>query len=129
VRNEASDARDRAEREAEHEVAEIIDRFSQEARPHLNALKNVPRSLLSHVEELEALLHRKMQMTPFADRRRSFLKDLKKHDRVFVPRYGQVCRVEKMNRGDERLTVRVGSVSMEIGFDDISWVTPPDAES
>ncbi|MAG54886.1 MAG: endonuclease MutS2 [Planctomycetes bacterium] len=125
--HEAEQSRDRIEQEAESEVTRILERFQSDARPHLNALKNVPKGLLEHVGELEALLLRRLHTTSFATRRREFLAGLKKHDEVYVPRYGQICRIEKVQRADERLTVRVGGISMQISFDDVSWVTPPDA--
>ncbi len=124
---EAEASRGRIEDEAESEVARILGEFATSARPHLNALKNVPKALLEDVEALESLLGTRLHTKAFADRRREFLRDLKKHDEVYVPRFGQVCRIEKLQRREERLTVKVGAISMQIAFDDVSWVTPPDA--
>jgi DNA mismatch repair protein MutS2 len=124
---EAESERERVEREAESEVQRVLDRLVAEARPHVNALKNVPKSLVPDIQALEALLYDRTRMMPFAERRRAFLKDLRKHDLVYVPRFGQVCRIERLNRSEERLSVRLGAVSMEIGFDDVSWLTPPEA--
>ena len=125
---DAEASRDRIEQEAEAEVARLLGAFADQARPHLNALKNVPKVLLQHVSDLEELLARGLHTERFAMRRREFLAALKKHDEVYVPRYAQICRIEKLQRSDERLTVRVGGISMQIGFDDVSWVTPPDAK-
>ena len=124
---EAEASRGRIEDEAESEVARILADFAASARPHLNALKNVPKALLEDVDSLESLLSTRLHTKAFADRRREFLRDLKKHDEVYVPRFGQVCRIEKLQRREERLTVKVGAISMQIAFDDVSWVTPPDA--
>ena len=124
---DAREIRRRAEREAEAEVRRVLAEFVEEGRRHLNALRNVPKGLVTHVQELERLIAERVHATPFASRRREFLKDLKRYDKVFVPRFGQVCRIEKLNRAEERLSIRLGAVTMEIGFDDVSWVTPPDA--
>lgn len=124
---EAEASRGRIEREAEAEVARILGDFVQAARPHLNALKNVPKALLKPLHELEDLLGTRLHTKAFAARRREFLSTLKKHDEVYVPRFGQICRIEKLQRSDERLSVKVGGISMQIDFDDVSWVTPPDA--
>lgn len=124
---EAEASRGRIEQEAEAEVARILDGFVQAARPHLNTLKNVPKSLQDPVQELERLFGTRLHTKAFAARRREFLANLKKHDEVYVPRFGQICRIEKLQRSDERLTVKVGGLSMQIDFDDVSWVTPPDA--
>jgi DNA mismatch repair protein MutS2 len=125
--SEAESARERVESEAESEVARILEEFAAAARPHLNALKNVPKALKDDACALEELLEHRLRMTPFAARRRELLRELKKNDHVYVPRFERVCRVEKLNRKDERLTVKVGDVSMEIAFDDVSWLRPPGA--
>ncbi len=125
---EAEAARDRVEREAESEILRIFESLREAARPHLNALKNVPKALLPNLLGLEQSLERHARMTPFQERRRSFLKDLKKYDEVYVPKYQQIARIEKMNRAEERLSVKIGAMTLEIGFDDVSWVTPPDAK-
>lgn len=125
---DAEESRGRIEQEAEAEVARILEAFTKDARPHLNALKNVPKALREHVTRLEGLFTTGLHTESFASRRREFLAALKKHDEVYVPRYSQICRIEKLQRSEERLTVRVGGISMQIGFDDVSWVTPPDAK-
>lgn len=128
AREEAEDSRWRIENEAEAEVTRLLEEFRQAARPHLNALKNVPAGLRADAQALEDLLASGLRTESFATRRREFLAGLKKHDKVFVPRYEQVCRIEKLNRAEERLTVKVGALKMEIAFDDVSWVTPPGAD-
>jgi DNA mismatch repair protein MutS2 len=122
---EARDSKARVESEAESEVDQLLRGFSEAARPHLNALKNVPRALLSNVEALEQLLKHRLRTKAFSERRREFLAGLKRYDQVWVPRFAQLCRIEKFNRADERLSVKVGEILMEIPFDDVSWVTPP----
>ncbi|MEE2713745.1 MAG: hypothetical protein VX913_13305 [Planctomycetota bacterium] len=124
---DAEASRDRIEQEAEAEVSRILDGFVKAARPHLNALKNVPKALQGALSELEALVGTRLHTKAFADRRREFLRHLKKYDEVYVPRFGQICRIEKLQRSEERLSVKVGGISMQIDFDDVSWVTPPDA--
>jgi DNA mismatch repair protein MutS2 len=124
---EAEAARSRIEGEAESEVARLMTEIVDDARPHLNALKNVPKNLTEHVAALEGLFSRRRHVGSFAERRREFLSGLKKYDEVYVPRFGQICRIEKLQRATERLTVKVGGISMQIAFDDVSWVTPPDA--
>lgn len=124
---EAEAQRERIESEAESEVSRIIDEFASRARPHLNALKNVPKALVPHVDALEEIAGRRLRTRAFSERRREFLAGLKRYDQVYVPKFSKVGRIERFNRGEERLSVKFGDILVEIGFDDVSWVTPPDA--
>ncbi|HYC78870.1 MAG TPA: endonuclease MutS2, partial [Planctomycetota bacterium] len=124
-RREAEAEKGRLESEADASLRRQFAELTAALRPHLNALKNVPKGLTGDVERIESLLREKSRLPTLADRRRELLADLKKDDPVFVPRFGQICRVRKMNRAEERLTVAVGAMTFEIGFDDVSFVTPP----
>ena len=117
----------RLEAEADASLRRQFSELETALRPHLNALKNVPKALVVEVERVEALLREKSRLPALADRRREHLAGLKKDDQVYVPKFGKLCRVKKMNRSEERLTILVGILPMEIGFDDISFVAPPPA--
>ncbi|MSR74508.1 MAG: hypothetical protein EXS14_03410 [Planctomycetes bacterium] len=123
----AQGERGRLELEAEQEVRRVLDALNDALRPHVAALSSVPPALRSSVEAVAALLADHVRFSAFSERRRVYLTTLRKHDSVWVPRYGQTCRIEKLDRARERLTVRVGNLSMELGFADISFVTQPDA--
>ena len=123
---EAEASRGRIEAEAESEVQRVMTEVFGDARPHLNALKNVPKSLVEHVDALEQILGRRRTTQSLAARRREFIGSLKKHDQVYVPKLSQVCRVTRIHRAEEKLQVKVGNLTMELEFDDISWVTPPE---
>jgi hypothetical protein len=99
--------------------------LAQAARPHLNALKNVPRALTPDVQALEELVGKKRELKSVAERRREFLTNIRREDQVYVPRFQQLCRVKKLNRAEEKLTVQLGALPVEISFDDVSFVTPP----
>ena len=78
-------------------------------------------------ELVDALISKKHELKTVADRRREFLAGVRKDDQVWVPRFQQHCRVRKINRSDERLTVQLGALTVEIPFDDVSFVSPPGA--
>jgi DNA mismatch repair protein MutS2 len=122
---EAEAEKGRLESEADASLRRQFADLDTALRPHLNALKNVPRALSPDVEAVERLLREKSRLPSLADRRRELLAAIKKEDQVYVPRFGRLCRVKKMNRSEERLTVVVGAMTMEIGFDDVSFVAPP----
>ncbi len=122
----AREERGRLEREAEAEVRRVTDDLRRAAEPHLAALGNVPPALRPHAQALAALFDEHLRFSAFAERRRAFLSGLKRHDHVWVPRFGQTCRIEKLDRTRERLTVRVGALSMDVGFDDVTFLDQPD---
>ncbi len=122
---EAHAEKGRLEVEADASLRRVFNEFSDAARSHLNALKNVPRALVPEVEALEKLFRQRGELPTLGDRRREFLAAIKKDDQVFVPKFNQICRVKKMNRSEERLTVQYGALVAEISFDDVSFVTPP----
>lgn len=122
----AREERGRLEREAEAEVRRVTDELRTAAEPHLAALGNVPPALRPHTEALGALFADHLRFSAFAERRRAFLSGLKRHDHVWVPRFGQTCRIEKLDRKGERLTVRVGLMSMDVGFDDVTFLDQPE---
>lgn len=126
---DAESEKGRLESEADASLRRQFAELEKALRPHLNALKNVPKALQTDVEAVERLIREKSRLPTLADRRRELLAELKKEDQVYVPRFGRLCRVRKMNRAEERLTVVVGAMTVEIAFDDVSFVAPPTAES
>jgi DNA mismatch repair protein MutS2 len=114
----------RLEAEANAELGRSFRELEESARPHLNALKNVPKALIENVEALEQIIARKRELKTVGDRRREFLAGVRKDDQVWVPRFQQMCRVRKINRGEERLSVQLGALTVEISFDDVSFVGP-----
>ncbi len=124
---EAGKERGRLESEAESETRRVLDELERAAAPHLNALKNVPKALVSDVEALTRLVRDRAALPSLAERRRAFLATLKKDDEVWVPRLGQLARVKKVHRTEGRVTVLIGVMAMELPADDISFVTPPKA--
>jgi DNA mismatch repair protein MutS2 len=79
------------------------------------ALKKVADGLLK-----QAALHR---------RRMAFCHQLKKGQMVFLPRWGRLCPVRKVDRIREVVVVDYGKVRMDIPFEDVSWLQPLDADA
>ena len=55
-----------------------------------------------------------------------FCHSLKKGDSVFVPRFSRICRVHKVDKIKEIISIDYGNVKMELPFDDVSWLQPVD---
>ena len=73
---------------------------------------------------MRAALRRAVRESSLGKKRREHIESLKKDDQVYVPRFGAFCRIAKFHRDEERLTVLVGKLPTEIGYDEISWLDP-----
>jgi dsDNA-specific endonuclease/ATPase MutS2 len=56
------------------------------------------------------------------ERRTEFLGALRKGDSVYFPRYGRRCVVHKIDREGREVVVKLGSMKMRVGVDEITWL-------
>lgn len=102
-------------RKAHAALVEDVTKLTQAPGQHgerARGLKKVVDGLLQG-----AALHR---------RRMAFCHRLKKGDQVFLPRWGRLCTVRKVDKVREQVTVDYGKVRMEVPFEDVSWLQPID---
>jgi DNA mismatch repair protein MutS2 len=102
-------------RRAHAAMADDLAKLTQAPGQHgerARGLKKVADGLLK-----EAALHR---------RRMAFCHALKKGDQVFLPRWGRLCAVRKVDKVREQVSVDYGKVRMEVPFEDVSWLQPID---
>ncbi len=102
-------------RRAHAAMADELAKLTQAPGEHgerARGLKKVADGLLK-----SAALHR---------RRMAFCHQLKKGDEVFLPRWGRLCAVRKVDKVREQVTVDYGKVRMEVPFEDVSWLQPID---
>lgn len=103
-----------------------IDRILQKARLRLleiaKKLKNVPKPFQETVGLLEKTLYEELSTSPLGKKRRTFINSLKKGDMLYIPRYGQRGRVKKIDKKAERILVQLGSLLVEVGFDEVTWI-------
>ncbi len=117
----------RAERDAWRKEAELLaDDVIRSARgkivPLLEKLKSVPKQHRAVVDELRWVVELLLAETPLGERREAFVRSLKKEDEVFVPKFGEKCKVRKVNKTNRIVTVLLNGIPTEVGFDDVSWV-------
>lgn len=116
-------------RRINNEAEGVIDTVLKELRaglaPYLRKLQNVPKALKPTVEKVEEILAATQQGTSLADRRRQFIATLKKQDEVYVPRFAQKCRIRKFHRAEEKLTVLMGKMTVEISYQDVGLSDVP----
>ncbi len=119
--------RDALGREMEKTLDETMRAAKSRLEPVLERLRNVPKSHRETVEKLESAIEKIMVATPLGERREQFARSLKKGDEVFVPKFRENATVRKIDKGGRKLTLLLGGISVEIGFDDVSWLDGPDA--
>ncbi len=110
----------RIKTEAEGVIDTVLKELQADLAPYLRQLANVPKTLKPAVQKVEEILAATFQSTTLSERRRQYIAALKKQDEVFVPRFGQKCRIRKIHRTQEKLTVVVGKMTMEINYDDVA---------
>ena len=102
-------------RKAHAAMADAVVALTQAPGQHgerARGLKKVVDGLLK-----QAALHR---------RRMAFCHGLKKGDQVFLPRWGRLCTVHKVDKTREVAFVDYGKVRMEVPYEDVSWLQPLD---
>lgn len=102
-------------RKAHAAIIDDLTRLTQAPGQHgerARGLKKVADGLLKN-----AALHR---------RRMAFCHRLKKGDQVFLPRWGRLCSVRKVDKVREQVVVDYGKVKMDVPFEDVSWLQPID---
>ncbi len=124
---EASGLRDDLERRGEQLEAEAQRGLEERVREARAALGRAGK-LLAQVparqrESLAAALDdalRALSSASLTERRKAFLDGLKKGDLVYLPRYRRRCPVHKVDRSGEVLVVKLGSVKLEVAFDEVT---------
>ena len=117
----------RLEREADQLADSVVRDLQVKADPFLRELGNVPKALKPAADGLRRIIGEALKETSLGKKRRAFIETLKKGDRVWVPKFEQYGFVRKFHRGDEKISVEVGKMTMEIAYDDVSWVRPEES--
>jgi len=105
-------------RQAHAAMDDAITALTQAPGQHgerARGLKKIADGLLK-----SAALHR---------RRMAFCHQLKKGQMVYLPRWGRLCAVRKVDKVREIVTVDYGKVRMEVPYEDVSWLQPLDPRS
>jgi DNA mismatch repair protein MutS2 len=122
VRRELEERRRNVEREADAEIDEVLGRLRRGLEDDLRALRNAPRPFDEAAGSIERILDETLRTTPLARKREAFIRKLKKEDWVYIPRFRQKGRVARIHRENRTVSVRIGSMALEVPFEDVSWV-------
>jgi DNA mismatch repair protein MutS2 len=90
----------------------------------LTALLSAPGQHGVRARELKTIVDGMLKDSVLHRRRMQFCHALRKGDPVFLPRWGRVCQVHKIDRVRETVHVDYGKVRMEVPFEDVSWLQP-----
>jgi len=141
VRNQAEDNLEesqRTQRKLDQQQAELAQRselLEAEAQKSLeervrNALREVegtrtlteqaPKELARRLTERLDALEYQLTGAALSDKREAFLSDLAKGKLVYLPRYRQRVIVQKVDRKNRTVSVKLGTMSMKVGFDEVT---------
>ncbi|MFT4512343.1 MAG: DNA mismatch repair protein MutS2 [Planctomycetota bacterium] len=92
----------------------------------LTALTQAPGQHGERARELKKIVDGLLKDAALHRRRMAFCHGLKKGDQVFLPRWGRLCKVHKIDKVRELAFVDYGKVRMEVPYEDVSWLQPLD---
>jgi hypothetical protein len=93
----------------------------------LIALTQAPGQHGERARELKKVVDGLLKDTALHRRRMAFCHGLKKGAEVFLPRWGRLCKVHKIDKVREIAFVDYGKVRMEVPYEDVSWLQPLDS--
>lgn len=110
--------------EADGVVEAELRRAQAALQAPLALLANAPGQHGERARSLKAIVDGLLKSAALHRRRMAFCHRLKKGDTVFLPRFGRVCPVRKVDKVRELVVVDYGKVQMEVPFEDVSWLQP-----
>jgi DNA mismatch repair protein MutS2 len=110
----------------EDEAQRSLDERLRGARDGLlrgrKLLNGVPVAQRAELEGVFDRIEEHLVGATLTERRTEFLEALRKGDSVYFPRYGRRCVVHKIDREGREVVVKLGSMKMRVGVDEITWL-------
>ncbi|MEM7311151.1 MAG: hypothetical protein AAF682_31075 [Planctomycetota bacterium] len=120
-RDELAQRKEQLEAEAQRGVEERVS----DTRPHLEQaralLSRLPGEHKKALGEIVAGLEASLEGATLSDRRKEFLRSLKKGDVVWLPRYKKRCIVARIKKDKRQVLVRLGRQELTVAFDDVTF--------
>jgi DNA mismatch repair protein MutS2 len=110
--------------EAEHFVDEELRAARELLIEPLKHFLNAPRPYDEKARGMLSLLEALLSGSSLGRRRDKYIEAVKKGHMVYVPRFQRRCKVLRVDRKRRMLKAEVGSLEMEVSFDDVSWLQP-----
>ncbi|MCC6407872.1 MAG: hypothetical protein IT453_11980 [Planctomycetes bacterium] len=109
----------------EAEAQRGLEERVREARGQLKrAFDLLPQLSPKSAEPMRVVLEqvdKHLSGAALSERRKAFLAGLKKGGLVFIPRYKQRCVITKVDHAKELLSVRLGTATLSVPFDEVTW--------
>jgi len=124
---ELEEGRARSRAEAEDQIEGTMRKARERLEHLLDDFRSAPQPYAEKADGLRGAINEEFQMTPLAVRRREYIETIKKEDHVYLSRLNQKGIVLRVDKKRERIHVQVGSVKMEVPFDDVGpppWGRP-----
>lgn len=112
--------------EADGVVEAELRRAQAAMSDSLVALTQAPGQHGERARALKQIVDGMLKQAALHRRRTTFCHGLKKGDQVFLPRWGRLCKVHKIDKTREIAFVDYGKVRMEVPYEDVSWLQPLD---
>lgn len=110
--------------ESDSVVANELRTVQQSLLEGLTPLLSAPGAHGERARALQKIVQAMQKTTAMHRRRMTFCHQLKKGDQVFLPKWGRVCLVHKVDKVRESVSVDYGNVKMDVPFEDVSWIQP-----
>ena len=85
-------------------------------------LNGVPATLRAELQAVFDRIEQHLVGATLTEKREEFLASLRKGDSVYLPRYGRRCQVHKIDREGREAVVKLGSMKLRVGLDEITWL-------
>ena len=85
-------------------------------------LNGVPSSQRAELQAVFDRIEQHLVGATLTEKREEFLGSLRKGDSVYLPRYGRRCQVHKIDREGSKAVVKLGSMKLTVGLDEITWL-------
>ena len=87
-----------------------------------NLLNGIPASQRAELQAVFDRIEAHLVGATLTDKRKEFVESLRKGDSVYLPRYGRRCQVHKVDREGGEAVVKLGSMKLRVGLDEITWL-------
>jgi DNA mismatch repair protein MutS2 len=129
-RDEAVALKDVIQKEADSEMIARFLALTQAIKKALGEVqKNAGKETNARLEAMQAEVDELLYHTPFGIKRRRFFESLRKNDEVFVVALGKNGKVEKLNKSEGKLTVRIGILPIQTRIADVSWIETANSQA
>ncbi len=112
------------EEQKEAELDRVLESTRSEGLRVLEELGTVPRNLAPRLEAVREFLEGLPRKSGLRTKLAEFVLRLKRNDTVYLPRYRERCRVKRVDRSREKVTVIYRKMELEVTFSEIAL--PPE---